>query len=187
MATIKPLGGRDLGLAKAARAPSVVAAKTKPVKKSAVEKFQDGRTADSIRLREKTLLLHEAKMAHLANKKLKMEMAHKETMARGASGIELLRLQIQLETVRSRNSAVTTGYSPTPGFTDSTHSPSTPNTPSFPNNSQLWQSPVDTSSASTFSDDEMSAFSSGCDFDENFDGSSFPFVETLAGPSSTGN
>ena len=100
-ATVKSAKGRDLGLAKLIQTQ---AAKTtgKASKKTPVDKFQETRSAETARLREKTRMLHEEKMARLANKKLKYEMANREAAAHRTSQLELLRLQIQLETVKAQ-------------------------------------------------------------------------------------
>lgn len=47
-------------------------------------------------------MLHEEKMARLANKKLKYEMASREATAQRTAQLEVLHLQIQLETVKAQ-------------------------------------------------------------------------------------
>lgn len=95
--------GQDAGLAKLLYLQATKA-KGKALKKSPVEKFQDSKTAETSRLQEKAHMAHEQKMAHLANKKLKYEMANQEANAQRMAQLELLCLQIQLETVKAQAS-----------------------------------------------------------------------------------
>lgn len=100
-ATAGSAGGRDLGLAKLAQMQATKST-GKAIKKTPVEKFQETRTAEISRLREKVRMLHEEKMARFEVKKLKYAMANQEAVAQRTAQLELLRLQIQLETVKAQ-------------------------------------------------------------------------------------
>ena len=78
-ATVKSAKGHDLGLAKLIQTQ---ATKTtgKASKKTPVDKFQEIHLAETAHLWEKTHMLHEEKMAHLANEKLKYKMANQEVV-----------------------------------------------------------------------------------------------------------
>ena len=80
LATVKSAKGHDLGLVKLIQTQT---AKTtgKASKKTPVDKFQETHLAETAHLQEKTHMLHEEKMVHLANKKLKYKMANREEVA----------------------------------------------------------------------------------------------------------
>lgn len=98
----KSLGGRDEGLAKRSRATG--AAKQKPAKKSQLDQLQENRSADITRVREKSSMVHAEKMAGIASKRAKRESeaAFKESEAKRQSELEMMRMQIQLETLRAQ-------------------------------------------------------------------------------------
>lgn len=110
-ASIKSLGG--LAARDTAKA-GVKGVAAKGVKKTPVDKFHETRLAESHRVTEKNRMAHEAKMARLANKKFKYEKASNQ--AAQQAQLEMMKMQIQLETIRGQNLAAQTLQAAGPSY-----------------------------------------------------------------------